>query len=154
MDSRRPPGQVAHEHLRPPDHRGVDRPPLSVALAGLARILFGNSLLGLRLFPALADGGVAFTSGVIARELGGGRFAQRLSALAVAIGPFLIAGHLAGPTIYDFLAWAFVSWLVLRILRTGRDHLWVAVGLVVGASPAARVPARAATLSQAQEWSG
>jgi hypothetical protein len=112
----------------------VDQPPLSVALAGLSRMLFGLSLPGLRLFPAVADGGMVLVTGLIARELGGGRFAQGLAALAVAAGPFLVAGHLAGPTIYDFLGWAVTSLLVIRILRTGRDRLWLAVGLVAGVS--------------------
>jgi 4-amino-4-deoxy-L-arabinose transferase-like glycosyltransferase len=110
----------------------VDQPPLSIAFAWLSRVLFGDSMIGLRLFPALADGGVVVLTGLLAREIGGGRFAQGLSALALAAGPFLIAGHLAGPTIYDFVAWALVSLLVARILRTGRDRLWLAVGAVVG----------------------
>lgn len=110
----------------------VDQPPLSVALVWLSRALFGGSLIGLHLLPALADGAVVMVTGLIARELGGRRFAQSLAALSVALGPFLIAGHLAGPTIYDLLGWAVCSLLVARILRTGRDYLWVAVGAVIG----------------------
>jgi 4-amino-4-deoxy-L-arabinose transferase-like glycosyltransferase len=110
----------------------VDQPPLSIALVALSRVLFGNSLFGLRLFPALADGGVVILTGLIARELGGERFAQGLAALGIAVSPFLIAGHLAGPTIYDFLAWELLSWLVIRILRTGNERLWLAAGVVAG----------------------
>lgn len=112
----------------------VDQPPLSVALAGLSHLLFGDSLAGLRLFPALADGGIVLLTGMIARELGGRRFAQALAALSIAVGPFLIAGHMAGPTAYDFAGWAAVSLLVLRILRTGDERLWLAVGVVAGLS--------------------
>ena len=112
----------------------VDQPPLSVALAGLARALFGESLVGLRVFPAFADGGVVVLTALVTRELGGGRFPQTLAALAVGLSPFLIAGHLAGPTIYDILAWVGVSLLVLRIIRTGRTRLWLAVGVVGGAA--------------------
>jgi 4-amino-4-deoxy-L-arabinose transferase-like glycosyltransferase len=110
----------------------VDQPPLSIALAGLSRLFFGNSLLGMRLFPALADGAVVIFTGLIARELGGERFSQGLASLAIAVSPFLIAGHLAGPTIYDFLAWVVVSFLVIRILRTGNERLWLLVGVTVG----------------------
>lgn len=110
----------------------VDQPPFSIALAWLSKHVFGTSLAGLRLFPALADGGAVLLTGLIAAELGGARFAQSLAALAIAGSPFLIAGHLAGPTIYDMVAWAGVSLLVLRILRTGNDRLWLAVGAVVG----------------------
>lgn len=110
----------------------VDQPPFSIALVRLSRALFGNSLVGLRLFPALADGACVVLTALIARELGGGRIAQGLGALAVAISPFLIAGHLAGPTIYDFTFWLADALLVVRILRTGRERLWLAVGGVTG----------------------
>jgi hypothetical protein len=110
----------------------VDQPPLSVAFVWLSRVLFGGSLAGLRFFPAVADAATAVLAGLIAREFGGGRFAQGLAALSVAVGPFLIAGHLAGPTTYDFLAWAVVELLVIRILRTGDERLRPAVGCVVG----------------------
>src|SRR5437588_1352744 len=110
----------------------VDQPPLSVALVWLSRVLFGESLFWMRVPPALADAATVLLAGLIARELGGKRFAQALAALAVAVSPFLIAGHLAGPTIYDFLAWSAVSLFVVRIIRTGRERLWVAVGVVAG----------------------
>ena len=43
-------------------------------------------------------------------------------------------GHMAGPTIYDLVGWAVVMLLVLRVLRTGDQRLWLLVGLVVGVS--------------------
>jgi hypothetical protein len=110
----------------------VDQPVGSVALVALARKLFGDSLLGLRLFPALAFASTVFLTGLIARELGGRRFAQCLAALLVGLSPFLAEGHLAGPTVYDLLAWTAASLLIIRILRTGRGRLWPLVGLVVG----------------------
>jgi hypothetical protein len=112
----------------------VDQPPLSVALVWLARRLFGDSLLGLRLFPALAYAAAVALTGLTAREFGGRRFAQTLAALLLAVSPFLIAGHMAGPTVYDLVGWALVILLVLRILRTGDQRLWLLVGLVVGIS--------------------
>ena len=110
----------------------VDQPVGSVAIVGLSRALFGDSLLGLRLFPALAFALTVFVAGLIARELGGRRFAQILAALLVGVSPFMAEGHLAGPTVYDLLAWSAASLLIIRIFRTGRERLWPAVGLVVG----------------------
>ena len=71
-------------------------------------------------------------TGAMARELGGSRFAQAFAALCVASGGFLAVGHLEGPTVYDAVVWALVSWLVLRTLRTGDERLWLAVGVTVG----------------------
>ena len=98
----------------------VDQPPLTVALVWLARRLFGDSLYGLRLFPALAYAAAVALAGLTARELGGRRFAQTLAALLLGVSPFLIIGHMAGPTVYDLVGWAVVMLLVLRILQDRR----------------------------------
>ena len=54
----------------------IDHPPLVPLIARIARELFGDSLLGLRLVPALAAGGLAGLSCEAARRLGGGLFAR------------------------------------------------------------------------------
>ena len=56
----------------------------------------------------------------------------RAAALCAGVGGFLIFGHIAGPSIYDLLAWTATSFLVVRILRTGSKRLWVSVGAIVG----------------------
>jgi hypothetical protein len=119
----------ASRHL---DFGYVDQPPIAVLVAWLARVAFGNTLLGLRVIPALITGGVVALTGAMARELGGSRWAQGFAALCVGSGGLLIAGHIEGPTAYDVFAWVLMSLLVLRILRTGNERLWLAVGAVVG----------------------
>jgi hypothetical protein len=49
----------------------VDHPPGTVLVAWIARHLFGHSLLGLRLFPALAGAALVWLTGKLAREMGG-----------------------------------------------------------------------------------
>jgi 4-amino-4-deoxy-L-arabinose transferase-like glycosyltransferase len=71
-------------------------------------------------------------TGAMTRELRGSRFAQWFAALCVGTAGFLVIGHLEGPTVYDAVVWALVSWLVLRVLRTGDQRLWLWVGLTVG----------------------
>src|ERR687892_2340008 len=85
----------------------VDQPPLTPALAGLARLLYGDALLGLRLLPALAVGALVVGTGLLSPELGGGPGAQVLAAACVAAsGVTLGTGHLHSTTTYDLLAWA------------------------------------------------
>jgi len=120
---------TASRHL---DFGYVDQPPVAVLVAWLARVGLGDTLLSLRLLPALVSGGVVVLTGAMAREIGGSRFAQGFAALCAASGGLLIVGHLEGPTVYDVFVWALTSWLVLRILRSGDDRLWLAVGAVVG----------------------
>ncbi len=69
----------------------VDMPPLTALQAWLARTLFGDSMLAIRLFPALAGAGLVLLAGSLARQLGGRRFAQGLAALAVLVAPGYLA---------------------------------------------------------------
>jgi len=111
----------------------VDQPPLSVALIWLTRHAIGESVFAVRILPAIASGATVLFTALLTRELGGGRFPQILAALCAGFAPLTLAGgHLAGPTAYDLFAWLVVSLLVVRILRTGNERLWLAVGLVTG----------------------
>jgi hypothetical protein len=111
----------------------VDQPVLTPLLAWVSAKLFGVSLLGLRVWPALAAWGTVVVSGLTAREFGGGRRAQLLAAVAVATMPALLAiDHLAGPTAFDVLAWASLALIVARIGRTGDCRWWLAAGMVLG----------------------
>ena len=49
---------------------------MNVFIAWFARHAFGDSLLGLRLLPAIAGAGLVWMEGQLAHEMGGGRFAQ------------------------------------------------------------------------------
>ena len=110
----------------------VDQPPISVLVAWLDRVAFGSSLFWLRVIPALLVGLIVVMTAAIAREFEASRFAQGFAALCAAGGAFLTVGHLEGPTVYDIAVWATTSWLIIRILRTGNERLWLAVGAVVG----------------------
>ena len=111
----------------------VDQPPLTPALAGLARLLFGDWLPGLRLLPALAVGALVVVTGLTARELGGARAAQVLAAACVAASGVTVAvGHLHSTTTYDVLLWAVGLLLLARLLGTGDRRLWLPIGLVAG----------------------
>ncbi len=56
----------------------VPYPPLTAALEHLGLKMFGLSLVGLRLFSVLAQVLVILVSGLMVRDLGGGRLAQIL----------------------------------------------------------------------------
>ncbi len=111
----------------------VDQPVLTPLLAWVSLKLFGVSVTGLRLWPALAAAGTVVIAGVTARELGGGRRAQLLAAVATGTMPALLgAGHQAGPTSVDMLAWAALALVAIRIGRTGQARWWLAAGVILG----------------------
>ena len=110
----------------------VDQPVLVPLLARVSSSLFGVSLPGLRLWPALAAFTTVVVAGLSARELGGTRRAQLVAAIGAATMPALLAiDHLLGPTAIDVLVWATLGWLALRVDRTGDTRLWLVAGAVV-----------------------
>jgi hypothetical protein len=44
----------------------------------------------------------------------------------------MATGHLLSTTTFGLPVWAALCWLVIRILRTGNDRLWLVAGLVTG----------------------
>ncbi len=111
----------------------VDQPPLIAAIARLGTLLFGESLAAIRFLPALAGVGKIILTGLIARELGGGRFAQGLAALAVLCAPgFLGMDNLLSMNAFEPLFWLACAYIVLHIIRTGNQKLWLWFGLWSG----------------------
>lgn len=102
-------------------------------LARLADALAPGSLYALRTPSALAAAGTVVLAGLAARELGGGRAAQALAALATACGAVvLVTGHLLSTATFDLLAWTAVTVLALRALLRDAPRTWLAVGAVAG----------------------
>jgi Dolichyl-phosphate-mannose-protein mannosyltransferase len=111
----------------------VDQPPLIGWITAAVRAVLGQSLPALRLLPALAAGATVWIAGLAARELGGGRFAQALAAVAALVAPaYLSLFTILSMNAFDVLVWAGLWWLVARILRTGNQRLWLAFGVLAG----------------------
>src|SRR5271170_2199607 len=110
----------------------VAYPPLTPFVARLAMALFGTAPAAVRFFTALAQCVAMVVSGLMARELGGGRSAQIVTALAVFASPVsMLAGHLFQYVSFDFL-WAVLAvYFVIRLLKSedaDAGRWWVAVG--------------------------
>lgn len=111
----------------------VDQPPFIALVARTARALFGDSLFAIRLFPALAGAALVLLTGLITRELGGGRFAQALACVAVIIAPaYLLLHTWLTMNAFEPLFWMLCAYLLILILK-GRDpRLWLLFGLAAG----------------------
>ncbi|HWF04175.1 MAG TPA: glycosyltransferase family 39 protein, partial [Candidatus Angelobacter sp.] len=97
----------------------VDHPPLTVWVAWLSRHVLGDSLLAVRLFPILTGAALVWLTGKLAREMGGGRFAQALSAFAVVVVPiYLVGGSWLTDNIFEQLIWMGCVWLVIRAINS------------------------------------
>ncbi|MDR3717566.1 MAG: glycosyltransferase family 39 protein [Bryobacteraceae bacterium] len=108
-------------------------PSVTPFIARIALELFGPSMAGVRFFAALAQGVVLVLSGLMARELGGGRWAQIVAAVAVAIAPVALgSGALFQYVTFDYLWWVALAYLLIRLLKSGNPRWWLAVGIVAG----------------------
>jgi hypothetical protein len=118
------------EHL---DWGYVDQPPLIAFVTWIARHLFGDSLLGIRLLPAIAGAALVWLSGTLAREMGGGRLAQALAALAIIPVPiYLVIHHWMTMNAFEILLWMGCAWCVLRAINSGQAKYWLWFGALVG----------------------
>lgn len=111
----------------------VDQPPLIAVIVGIERLLFGDSLQSIRFFAALAGVGSVLLAGRIARELGGKRFAQGFAAVAVlAAGVCLSMNHYISMNAFEPLFWMGCALVLIRIIKTGNQKLWLWFGLIAG----------------------
>ncbi|HTK31846.1 MAG TPA: glycosyltransferase family 39 protein [Candidatus Saccharimonadaceae bacterium] len=111
----------------------VDQPPLSIAVLWAWRHVFGDSLWALRALPALAGAGVVAIVAGLAREMGGGRYAMGLAALAVIASPVeLGTQQFFSMNAIEILLWALAAWQALRALRSRATRDWAWLGVWVG----------------------
>jgi hypothetical protein len=112
----------------------VDQPPLIALLAWLERHIGGDSLYSIRFLPTLAGAITVWLAGRFARILGADAFGQSLAALAVLASPgFLTMFHILTMNAFEPLFWTAAAYLVIRIIQTGNQKLWLWFGLLSGA---------------------
>jgi hypothetical protein len=111
----------------------VDQPPLIAWIAWLLEHTIGTSLYALRLLPMLGDVGAIFVAGLLARALGGKRWAMFLAATAVLVMPILLGlSHLFTMNAFDPMLWALLAWLIVKLVQSGDEKLWLWIGALVG----------------------
>jgi 4-amino-4-deoxy-L-arabinose transferase-like glycosyltransferase len=108
-------------------------PPVTPFLGRVSLTLFGPSLIGLRSFAVLAEGLVMLLTGLMIRDLGGGRWAQVLGAVAVATTPLsIIQGGLFQYETFDYFCWVLLAFTVIRLLKSENPRWWLAIGAAIG----------------------
>jgi Dolichyl-phosphate-mannose-protein mannosyltransferase len=111
----------------------VDHPPLTVFIAWFERHVLGDSPMAVRLLPALAGAALVWLTGKLARDMGGGRFAQAMAALAVVVVPmYLLMHHWLTDNAWEPLIWMGCVWLVVRAINTGDESSWLWFGVLAG----------------------
>jgi hypothetical protein len=111
----------------------VDCPPFTPFVAHIAESLFGTSLVGIRFFPAVAQGLVLVLTGLMVQRMGGNRWAQVIAAGGALIsGVSLSQGSIFMYVSFDFLWWVLVAYGVISLLKTGNARWWLVIGVAIG----------------------
>jgi 4-amino-4-deoxy-L-arabinose transferase-like glycosyltransferase len=121
---------IGRNHL---DWGSADQPPLTPLLAALADAVAPGSIVVLRLPAVLATAAAVLVAALIARELGGDRRAQTITAGVQATTLWItLSGHWLTPYTLEPVQWLVLVWLVVRWIRLRDDRLLLALGAVAG----------------------
>jgi 4-amino-4-deoxy-L-arabinose transferase-like glycosyltransferase len=121
---------IGRHHL---DWGSADQPPLTPLLAALMDAIAPGSIVALRLPAVLATAAAVVVAALVARELGGDRRAQTLTAGAQATALWtMMAGHWLTPYTLEPVQWLVLGWLLVRWIRLRDDRLLLALGATAG----------------------
>ena len=117
----------------------VDHPPLAPLITAASRLVLGDSIVLLRIVPAIAGAVTVVLAGLIARQMGAGRLGQVVAALCVLAAPqYLALNHFVSMNAYELVFWPLAALLLSRVLGTlsegGTPPLasWIWLGVVMG----------------------
>lgn len=111
----------------------VDHPPMTPMLGWLSQQLFGDTVRGLRVLPALVAALFVAATVLVCRELGGDARAQRFAAIVTSTTAFTLAlGHMLTTPSLDVLWWTLALLVLIRIVRTSDPRWWLVLGTVLG----------------------
>ena len=111
----------------------VDQPPLIPFLIHICRGVLGDSLRSIRFIPALASSLLVVQTAVLARELGGRRFAVLLSAICAVIVPqYLSNASLLGTNCLEPNLWMGCAYFAILAIKRNDPRYWLWFGVVAG----------------------
>jgi hypothetical protein len=111
----------------------VDHPPFTPMVANLSRLIFGETLFGIRFFPAIAGGLNVLFSGLITKVLGGNIFSQIFTCIVMIAAPGFLATNLLFTTnAFDQLFWTLCIYNVVLVIKNDNPKYWLLLGLFAG----------------------
>lgn len=107
--------------------------PLIALIGNFSKWLFGDSLIAMRLLPAVCAGAVVHLTGILTIRLGGKYFAVIIACTAVAFSPaFLASGALFIPQVFDELFWLLTVYLVVCYVQKPQNNCLFGLGVIIG----------------------
>ena len=112
----------------------LDMPPVSPLYLKLFLVLFGHSLKVVHLAASVCGSLVIVFSCLIAKELGGRRYAMILTGTFLLFSGIVIFGSLYTYDDVSFVLWAAVLYLITRMLNGADQRLWLLAGSCWGSA--------------------
>jgi len=110
----------------------MEVPPV-IAVFGKLALSLGGQLFVVRLFPALIGSITVFLLGVMAKDLGGKKWAQSFACLAFILSPaFMRSNTLFQPVSFDQFGWFLSAFFIVRLIKHQQPKYWLYLGIVAG----------------------
>ncbi len=107
--------------------------PLIALVGNISKALFGDSLIAVRILPAICAGAIVHLTGMITIRLGGKLLAVIIACTAVAFSPaFLASGALFIPQVFDEFFWLLTVYLVVCYIQKPHNNYLNGLGLAIG----------------------
>lgn len=111
----------------------VDQPPLSILILFISNLIFGDSVFGLRLLPAIANGFIVFFTCLMVKRMGGGKTSVLISSIAVIFTPiYLGMCSIYSMNCFDILLWSIAFYLIILMTDESSVSYWVILGVTMG----------------------
>jgi hypothetical protein len=110
----------------------LDMPPVSPLYLKLFLVLFGHSLKVVHLAASVCGSLVIVFGCLIAKELGGKRYALILTGTVLLFSGIAIFGSLYTYDDVTFVLWTTVLYLIARMLNGADQRLWLPAGFLLG----------------------
>ena len=111
----------------------VDHPPMIAWIARLADTLFGQSLVGLRMFSVGAEAAAVFMTGLLVVRLGGGGFGIFAACFSMLLAAdFVRASIMFTIPSFEPIIWISCAYLLVRIIQEKNPRLWIWIGVLIG----------------------
>jgi hypothetical protein len=107
-------------------------PPVIGFLAFIVKSIFGYSVFGIRLIPALLGASSVYLIAKIVQDLGGNILALIIaeSAFLLSAG-FLLFDTLFTPNVIEQFFWLLATYLIFRMITQNNPKLWILIGILL-----------------------
>jgi MFS family permease len=108
-------------------------PPVTGFLAFIIKSIFGYSVFGIRLIPALLGAASLFIIAKTVRELGGNILALIIASSSFLFSTgFLLFDTLFTPNVIEQFLWLLTTYLLFRMISGNNPKLWIMIGIMLG----------------------